>query len=268
MPQCHVCGTDIARGRGYRRRINTGESTGFTLRGSVSFRSYYGDRTVCQYCADEIDRSTRWWNRIGLVGAVASLFVAGLIIYFNSKARHTDDVAPVARRQLNSGDESPATQSVPAHSVPLLSPVNVQPKPEADEQIDREEKRLADQLTDLRTRLSIAEGLLAAAQLQERTEQERFMSLLKADPVYVSLQKAARDAEAKVIDARARGGAVETASLEWVTAVGKSNSYAKEHSAGPKSTEVTRQQEEVARLSELVSAATLGQIKFNARQRR
>ena len=81
MATCHKCGAPNAN---YRRTTYTGYSTGSWL-GKNSYgsssRRYYGVRSVCEDCANSIDR----WRRIKLIFWIAVIGLA--IFYFSSSSK-------------------------------------------------------------------------------------------------------------------------------------------------------------------------------------
>ena len=80
MASCYICGDDVPKGQGYRRKVHTGSSTGITSGGSFSARSYSGIRTVCGNCAAAVDRENANATRrvmiiivLGVLGVMAAI---------------------------------------------------------------------------------------------------------------------------------------------------------------------------------------------------
>jgi hypothetical protein len=84
MGSCYVCGAYVAPNEGYRRRVNTGNSYGlnFGKRVSSSTRTYYGDRTLCAYCAENHDK----WEKIKGAFTLAVIVVVALLYFIGSQA--------------------------------------------------------------------------------------------------------------------------------------------------------------------------------------
>jgi len=97
MRHCYICDGPIA-GNGFRRTVKTGSSarTYYGRRISWSRSRSEGLRTVCQSCAERIDRE----NRIqGYIAGTVFIIVAGLFLFGSTHKNDTnpaDNNAPVA----------------------------------------------------------------------------------------------------------------------------------------------------------------------------
>jgi len=121
MQHCYICGASIP-GLGYRRVVGTGSSrrTYYGKRISFSRSRSEGLRTVCQSCAEQIDRQ----NRIsGTVGGIVVLVVAGIFIYnvaSNSNVKSTGDGPSIATVEANTPQTTGALNDIP-HVTPTYS---------------------------------------------------------------------------------------------------------------------------------------------------
>jgi hypothetical protein len=61
MGSCYICGAYVAPHEAYRRRVQTGNSLGFSFgkRVTPSVRTYFGLRTLCAGCAMALDKRAR-----------------------------------------------------------------------------------------------------------------------------------------------------------------------------------------------------------------
>jgi len=81
MASCYKCGCYIRSGKGYRRQVQTGQSSGVSLgkRASSSFRTYYGTRTLCTQCTNALDiRALQNWIGCLAIAAILITFIAYL----------------------------------------------------------------------------------------------------------------------------------------------------------------------------------------------
>lgn len=80
MASCYICGQYIGRNEGYRRRIKTGDSLGFSFGRRIvpSTRTYYGVRTLCQNCATESDKREKYKTLFWIV-VIGGVILLGLL---------------------------------------------------------------------------------------------------------------------------------------------------------------------------------------------
>lgn len=78
---CYLCGTYVANGAGYRRRVYTGDTSRiyFGKRVSSSFGKHYGPRTLCYECAKQHDKAARLMTGLILGGLCIGFLVIFVI---------------------------------------------------------------------------------------------------------------------------------------------------------------------------------------------
>jgi hypothetical protein len=81
MATCYICGVGIPKNGGMRREVNTGSSAGFTSRGTISGRTYYGLRTLYSSCATQLDRDRERVAARGRIQLIA-VCIIGAVIWF------------------------------------------------------------------------------------------------------------------------------------------------------------------------------------------
>jgi hypothetical protein len=122
MQHCYICGTSIP-GDGYRRVVKTGSSgrTYYGRRISFSRSRSEGLRTVCQNCAEQIDRQRRIE---GWMAGIFVLFIVGVLVYGGNKSNNSDTSTStvstvVTASNSTKNDSTVATQleTSPDHSI-------------------------------------------------------------------------------------------------------------------------------------------------------
>ena len=80
MAECYLCGCSIERGKGFRRRVQTGDSSGASWGRSVRAYSstHYGLRTVCAACATRLAQQQ---ERVNQVLRIITYVIGGLFLF-------------------------------------------------------------------------------------------------------------------------------------------------------------------------------------------
>lgn len=117
MATCHRCGCSIPAGKGVRRNVQVGSSSGQThrvdkygrrrLSGSISNRAYFATRTFCRDCSQLGTGGSTNWGGVGLIVFVLVMIAVG----FGGNGRNTP-VVPNAPGVKSQPTSTGATQSI------------------------------------------------------------------------------------------------------------------------------------------------------------